>query len=79
MRKTTWNSEGADFGPQKRQFKDFNYRKPESKGNGIKDTKNNFNANKNNKNNEKKRPLLGCFTCRGNHYASKCPSKFNTN
>ena len=38
-RNTTQNSEGIDFGPQKRQFKDFKYSKPESKGNGVKDVK----------------------------------------
>ena len=28
-RKTTWNSEGADFEPQKKQFKDYKYNKLE--------------------------------------------------
>ena len=78
-RKTTWNLEGADFGPQKKQFKDYKYSKPEYKGNGIKDVKSNYNTNKNNKNNEKKGSFGGCFTYGGDHYANICPNKPNTN
>ena len=53
-RKNTWNSESADFGPQKKQFKDYKNNKLEFKSGGARDVKNNFYANKNNRNNEKK-------------------------
>ena len=78
-RKTNWNAKGADSGFQKRQYKDFKYNKPESKGNGVKDVKSNFSTSKNNKSNERKGQPLGCFTCGGDHYANKCPIKPNTN
>ena len=78
-RKTNWNREGADTGSEKKQFKDFRYSKPDSKGNGVKDVKSNFSTSKNNKSNEKKGPPSGCYNCGGDYYVRKCPVKPNTN
>ena len=36
-RKITWNSEGADFGLQKKKFKDYKNNKPEFKSGGARD------------------------------------------
>ena len=71
--------EGVDTGSQKKQFRDFKYGKPESKGNEVKDVKSNFSISKNNKSNERKGPPSGCFNCGGDHYANKCPVKTNIN
>ena len=74
-RKTTWNSNGVDFGPQKKQFKDYKNNKPELKSNGAKDAKSNYYTNKNNRNNEKRGPPRGCFNYGGDNYMKQCPTK----
>ena len=67
-RKTNWNSEGAESGPPRKQFKDFKNNKPENKSSRTRDNQGNFHINKNDKNNEKRGPPGGCFICKGNHF-----------
>ena len=73
-RKTNWNLEGAEYGPPRKQFRDFKNNKPENKSRGDRDIQGNYHVNKSDRNNEKRGPPRGCFICKGNHFRRQCPN-----
>lgn len=68
--KGKWNQSHQNFKRKGCKNNQYDYKKDKKDNNNTR--KDEVNSNKGL---EKKGPLGGCFTCRGEHYANQCPTK----